>query len=97
MKVEKEFVLREIAGDNILVPVGETALDFNGLITLNEVGAFLWNKLQNDITIDGLVQEILNEYEVDEDTARKDILEFVDYLKKADIICQDGETPKKIG
>ena len=97
MKVEKEFVLREIAGDNILVPVGETALDFNGLITLNEVGAFLWNKLQNDITIDGLVQEILNEYEVDEDTARKDILEFVDYLKKADIICQDGDTPKKIG
>ncbi len=97
MKVEKEFVLREIAGDNILVPVGETALDFNGLITLNEVGAFLWNKLQNDITIDGLVQEVLNEYEVDEDTARKDILEFVDYLKKADIICQDGETPKKIG
>ena len=97
MKVDKEFVLREIAGDNILVPVGETALDFNGLITLNEVGAFLWNKLQNDITIDGLVQEVLNEYEVDEDTARKDILEFVDYLKKADIICQDGETPKKIG
>ena len=97
MKVEKEFVLREIAGDNILVPVGESALDFNGLITLNEVGAFLWNKLQNDITIDGLVQEVLNEYEVDEDTARKDILEFVDYLKKADIICQDGETPKKIG
>ena len=97
MKVEKEFVLRDIAGDNILVPVGETALDFNGLITLNEVGAFLWNKLQNDITIDGLVQEVLNEYEVDEDTARKDILEFVDYLKKADIICQDGETPKKIG
>ena len=97
MKVEKEFVLREIAGDNILVPVGETALDFNGLITLNEVGAFLWNKLQNDITIDGLVQEVLNEYEVDEDTARKDIQEFVDYLQKADIICQDGETPKKIG
>ena len=97
MKVEKEFVLREIAWDNILVLVGETALDFNGLITLNEVGAFLWNKLQNDITIDGLVQEVLNEYEVDEDTARKDILEFVDYLKKADIICQDGETPKKIG
>lgn len=87
MKVDKEFVLREIAGDNILVPVGETALDFNGLITLNEVGAFLWNKLQNEITIDELVQEILDEYEVDEDTARKDILEFIGYLQNADIIC----------
>ena len=87
MKVDKEFVLREIAGDNILVPVGETALDFNGLITLNEVGAFLWNKLQNEITIDELVQEILDEYEVDEDTPRKDILEFIGYLQNADIIC----------
>ena len=87
MKVDKEFVLREIAGDNILVPVGETALDFNGLITLNEVGAFLWNKLQNEITIDELVQEILDEYEVDEDTARKEILEFIGYLQNADIIC----------
>lgn len=87
MKVDKEFVLREIAGDNILVPVGETALDFNGLITLNEVGAFLWNKLQSEITIDELVQEVLDEYEVDEDTARKDILEFIGYLQNADIIC----------
>lgn len=86
MKVDKEFVLREIAGDNILVPVGKTALDFNGLITLNEVGAFLWGKLQDEITIDELVEKVLDEYEVDEETARKDILEFVGYLKDAKVI-----------
>ena len=49
MRINKEFVLREIAGDYILVPVGDTALEFNGLITLNEVGAFLWGKLQQDV------------------------------------------------
>lgn len=43
MKVEKEFVLREIAGDYIIIPTGKTVLDFNGLITVNEVGASLWN------------------------------------------------------
>lgn len=41
MKISKEFILREIAGEYILVPVGKTALTFNGLVTVNEVGAHL--------------------------------------------------------
>lgn len=87
MKIDKEFVLRKIAGDNILVPVGKTALDFNGLITLNEIGVFLWEKLQQDVTVDELAEYVLAEYEVDEETAREDILEFVDSLKEAGILC----------
>ena len=42
MKVQKEFVLREIAGDYVIIPTGKTVLSFNGLITVNEVGADLW-------------------------------------------------------
>lgn len=45
MYVSKDFIVREIAGDYIVVPTGEEALKFNGLITLNEVGAFLWKKI----------------------------------------------------
>lgn len=41
MKVDKEFVLREIAGDYVIIPIGRTVLSFNGLITVNEIGAFL--------------------------------------------------------
>ena len=80
MKVEKEFVLREIAGDYVIIPTGQTVLCFNGLITVNEIGAFLWNILQNDVTVDDLVKCVLKEYEVDEDTAREDIQEFLDTL-----------------
>lgn len=80
MKVEKEFVLREIAGDYVIIPTGQTVLCFNGLITVNEIGAFLWNILQNDVTVDDLVKCVLAEYEVDEDTAREDIQEFLDTL-----------------
>lgn len=86
MKIEKEFVLREIAGDYILVPVGKTALDFNGLITVNEIGAFLWDKLQEDVSVEDLLAEVLKEYEVDEATAREDIEEFIDSLRKSEII-----------
>lgn len=80
MKIEKEFVLREIAGDYVIIPTGKTVLEFNGLATINEVGVFLWNLLQNEITEEELVQNLLNEYEVDEETARADISEFIDIL-----------------
>ena len=77
MKLEKEFVLREIAGDYVIIPVGKTVIEFNGLITVNEVGVSIWNMLQNEVTFDQIVQGILNEYEVEESVAREDIREFL--------------------
>ena len=59
MKVQKEFVLREIAGDYVIIPTGKTGLTFNGLITVNEVGADLWKMLQSDVTFEDLLQGIL--------------------------------------
>ena len=73
MKLEKEFVLREIAGDYVIIPVGKTVIEFNGLITVNEVGVSIWNMLQNEVTFDQIVQGILNEYEVEESVASEDI------------------------
>lgn len=86
MKVEKEFVLREIAGDYVIIPTGRTVLSFNGLITVNEIGAFLWNHLQENVTVEELVNYVLDEYEVDEETAREDILEFLDTLVNGGIL-----------
>ena len=45
MNVKLDFVLREIAGETLLVPAGKTALDLNGMLTLNETGAALWRML----------------------------------------------------
>lgn len=86
MKIKKEFVLREIAGDYILVPVGNTAMEFNGLITLNEVSALLWEKLQNEVSLEQLIDAVLEEYEVDRTTAAQDVEEFVDKLKETKIL-----------
>ena len=86
MKIEKEFVLREIAGEYILIPIGSTALELNGLITLNEVGVSIWNLLQNDVTVDEIVQDILAEYEVEESVAREDVAAFLDVLKEHKIL-----------
>jgi len=88
MKVDKEFVLREIAGDYIIIPMGKTALEFNGLITVNEVGVSLWKMLQNEVTLEELVRGILNEYDVKEEVAREDIQEFLDTLIEGGILSK---------
>ena len=86
MKVKKDYLLRNVAGSNIVVPVGEGSLDFSGVITLNEVGAFLWESLKEDTDLDGLVKALRSEYDVDEATARTDISEFLDKLRGADLL-----------
>ena len=86
MKIKKGFAKRSIAGANIVVPVGKNIKDFNGMITLNESGAFLWDCLTKNTTLDALVKKLLNEYDVDEATARADAETFVKLLKDNGII-----------
>lgn len=94
MRIDKEFILREIAGDYIIIPAGKTVLDFNGLITVNEVGVSLWNMLQNEVTFEELVQGILDEYDVEESVAREDIQEFLAALIEVGMITKDQEDEK---
>lgn len=86
MKIEKSFILREIAGDYVIVPTGKTALEFNGMITVNELGAFIWEKLGEEITREELVEAICGEYEVDAGTAGKDAEEFLGLLREHGIL-----------
>ena len=78
MKVKEGFVLRSVAGSNVVVPVGAASVDFNGMITLNDSGAFLWRELEKGADVDSL-----REYEVDEETARKCAADFTEKLLDA--------------
>lgn len=80
-------MLREVAGNSVVVAVGKATLDFNGLITLNGSGAFLWKLLAKETSPEALLTAMLDEYEIDEATAKKDIEEFIDKLKGADLIA----------
>lgn len=86
MKFKKEFMLREIVGETILIPVGESNNHFNGIITINELGKFIWENLESSESENILLDKILNEYEVDEKTAKEDLDEFLEKLREADII-----------
>ncbi len=86
MKIKKELMKREIAGETFLVPLGKTVYQNNGLFILTEVGAFLWDRLAQAESQEELAAAVLEEYDIDESTARADIQTFLDKLKEMDII-----------
>lgn len=86
MKIQKELIKRSIAGETVLVPVGRTVYEANGLFVLNELGDFLWERLPEAENEEQLLKSILEEYEVDEETARRDLLAFLDKLKQMEIL-----------
>lgn len=86
MRVDSGFVLREIAGDYVIIPTGKIVLTFNGLITVNEVGVSIWNMLQKEVTFEEIVKGILDEYEVEESVARQDVEEFLEKLAENGIL-----------
>lgn len=71
MKLKKDFIFRKIAGDNVVVPIGQQISEFNGLIKLNNSGAFLWNILKEGSSKEELVDKLQEEYEVDQDFCGK--------------------------
>ena len=83
MKIKQGFMLREVAGNYIVVAVGSAVKQFNGVINLNETGAFLWKLLEKGGDEDSLYKALSDEYEVDEETARADIRAFLERVTKA--------------
>ena len=86
MKIKDGFLLRQVGGNNVVVPVGAQAVDFRCLITLNEVGAFLWQKLSVDCSVADLVEALLAEYDVTADIATADVERFVASLREKNLL-----------
>lgn len=88
MKISEDYIVREIAGEYVVVPTGPAAVRFNGLITINEVGAFLWRRLQAGADEAQLLQAVLEEYEVEKSAAQADLAKFLQTLRQNHILEQ---------
>ncbi|MBQ9758115.1 MAG: PqqD family protein [Clostridia bacterium] len=86
MKIKSDYVLRSVAGYYMVVPVGDNSLDFNGVINLNESGAFLWKTMEEETNVPDMVRALLSEYDVDEERARADAEAFVKKMREANLI-----------
>lgn len=86
MKIRKNLIKREIAGESFLIPVGRTVYEANGLYALTEVGAFLWDLLPDARDEQELLRAVLAEYEVEEREAAADIAAFLAKLREMEIL-----------
>ena len=87
MMLKKDFALRQIADLWVVLPLGDQAVDFSAMLTLNESGAMLWRALENGADRNGLVAALLAEYEVSETEAAADVEAFLEKLAQAGCIC----------
>ena len=78
----EDFLLREVAGSQVLVPVGAATRDFAGIITLNSVGVLLWNALETEQTNESLVKVLTARYDVSEEQAMADVEKFLRNLQE---------------
>lgn len=74
--------LRDVCGENVVIPCGIENVDFDCIVHLNETGAFLWKEAEkSEFCVDSLVKAMLEEYDVAEDVAKSDVQAFVEKLK----------------
>ena len=88
MRLQGEFVVRQVMDEILAIPVGSTALKFNGMILLNDVSRVIWECLQNESELSDIVTAVTERFEVTPQEAEADIVEFLDKLRAAQLLAQ---------
>jgi hypothetical protein len=86
MKIKEGLILREVAGEYVVVSV-KPGLNFDGMLTLNDTARSLWQVLEKGADEEALVQGLLAEYEVDEPMARKAVVSFIAKLSEMNFLA----------
>lgn len=90
IRQKQGYVLRNIMGEYMLFPAGTEMQQFKGAILLNELSAFIWNKLQTPIEFENLLSAILKEYDVDEEQLKCDLTGIINTFSEYGIIEKDS-------
>ena len=88
MKLKEGYMLKEIAGNHVAIPVGQNIVDYKGMLHLNKTGVFIWKLLKDDITYEDLLNKMTVEYEAtqeEQEVLKKDLDEFLETIKTLDL------------
>lgn len=86
LRVADAIVRRDVAGETFLVPIRGHVADLQELFIVNELGGWLWDRLDGRRRVDDLVADVVSEFEVSEQQARQDVSLFVQQLTEAGLI-----------
>ena len=87
----QKFISRKIMDENLLIPIGDTAQTFNGMIVLSDVGNFIWNNVERVSSLNELIKLIVDAYEVDSNEASQDAISFLTQLLNAGMLRPDTQ------
>lgn len=86
MKRKVDFVMKNVGGENLLVPIGNQVMDLNGMITLNETGAFVWDLLADECTENELAKAVASQFDIEIEAAQVDVEIFLEGISKMGLL-----------
>lgn len=86
MKIKDGFILKEVAGNNIVIACGEQKMTFNGVMTFNEVGAAVFKLLDGTNTAENIAEKIAADYNADIETVKKDVNTLIEKMKRYGLV-----------
>lgn len=86
VKIKEDYMYKKIAGQDIVIPVGKTALNTNAMMTLKGTGAFIYEILYKGSTVEDVVKKLIETYDIDEETAKTDTENFIARLKELNML-----------
>lgn len=88
IKTNPNVIRRNVAGEDILIPIGDSALEHNGLFVLTPTGAEIWDALVEGKSLEEIVTNMAEEYDIDTETLRKDVLGLIEKLAKLGLVTE---------
>ncbi len=85
MALNKNFIYKELNNEYMLIPVEGDSVSLTKVFNLNEVGSFIYKSLKEKDDIEYVVNKLTKEYQVSYDVAKKDVINFINELKKRGI------------
>lgn len=86
MKIKDGFILKDVAGNKIVIATGSQRLEFNGVITFNNVGADVFTMLDGTNTVEDIISHIATDYSVSEDIVKADVEKLIEKMRKYNLI-----------
>ena len=86
MKIKEGYILKSVAGSNVVIATGSERMDFNGIITFNDTGAEVFNMLNGMYTVEEIVEKLVKDYEIPYDSAKTDVENLIEKMKAQGLI-----------
>ena len=86
MKIKDGYILKSVAGSNVVIATGMERMDFRGIITFNDTGAEIFNMLNGTYTVEEIIGKLVKDYEISYDVAKTDVMNLIEKMRSQGLI-----------